>query len=145
VCTRPANPVPRLEWHPVATEPFAVVSPVDAKGDRFQVLLKNLPFIWFNRKSWSGRKIEEQLTLQKIVVNATVEIASLEAILNLVGEGLDVSIVPVCGALALLPNPGPRWSGVFRLFQVGGLVSPADLTRMTGDLLPIALWGRSSV
>jgi hypothetical protein len=46
---------------------------------------------------------------------------------------------------ALLPNPGPRWSGVFRLFQVGGLVSPTDFTRMTADLLPTALWGRSSV
>ncbi len=96
VCTRPVNPVPGLDWHPVATEPFAVVAPVDAEGDSYQALLRNHPFIWFNRKSWAGRKIEEQLTRQNIVVNATMEIDSLEAISNLVGEGLGVSIVPVC-------------------------------------------------
>jgi len=29
--------------------------------------------------------------------------------------------------------------------QIGGLVSPSDFTSIIGDLLPIALWGRSSL
>lgn len=41
-----------------------------------------------------------------------------------------------------LDHLGLEFSG-FR--QIGGLVLPSDFTNMIGDLLPIALWGRSSL
>lgn len=96
VCTKPVNPIPGLSWHPIATEDFAVIAPVYAKGDTYRELLLSYPFIWFNRKTWAGHSIEEALKAQKIAVKATMEIDSLEAISSLVSEGLGVSIVPIC-------------------------------------------------
>lgn len=96
VCTRPLNPIPGLDWHSIADEPFVVVAPAHAKGDNWRDLLQNHPFIWFNRKTWAGQSIEEELKHKRVAVNATMEIDSLEAIANLVSEGLGVSIVPIC-------------------------------------------------
>lgn len=96
ICTRPINPIPGLEWHPIAAEPLVVVAPAEAVEGDYRSLLKNHPFIWFNRKTWAGRSIEEALADQDITVRAKMEIDSLEAISTLVGEGLGVSIVPLC-------------------------------------------------
>ena len=96
VCTRPLNPIPGLDWHPIATEPFVVVAPVHAKGATWRDLLEDYPFIWFNRKTWAGQSIEQELREKQVKIKATMEIDTLEAIANLVGEGLGVSILPVC-------------------------------------------------
>lgn len=95
ICTRPLTPIPGLDWHVIAEEPFAVVAPAEAEGAGWDEVLRRYPFIWFNRKTWAGRSIETMLHNQGIEVKATMEIDSLEAITNLVGAGLGVSIVPV--------------------------------------------------
>ena len=95
ICTKPVNLVPGLDWHPIAVEPYEVLAPVDAIGADWQSLLREHPFIWFNRKSWAGHGIEDELKRKEITVNATMEIDSLEAITSLVSEGLGVSIVPI--------------------------------------------------
>jgi DNA-binding transcriptional LysR family regulator len=104
ICTKPVNPIPGLNWNPIATEEFAVIAPIHAKGDTYRALLQTYPFIWFNRKTWAGHGIEEALSEQSIVVRATMEIDSLEAISNLVSEGLGVSIVPICKGKRPFPN-----------------------------------------
>ncbi|NOD35813.1 LysR family transcriptional regulator [Ruegeria sp. HKCCA6837] len=96
ICTKPVNPIPGLDWHSIAIEPFVVVAPAHAKGDKWQDLLRTQPFIWFNRKTWAGQSIEEELRAQNIDVKSAMEIDSLDAISNLVSEGLGVSIVPLC-------------------------------------------------
>lgn len=96
ISTKPLNPIPGLVWHSIATEPFVVVAPVHAQGETWHDLLQSHPFIWFNRKTWAGQSIEEELKAKKINVLGAMEIDSLEAISNLVGEGLGVSIVPLC-------------------------------------------------
>lgn len=96
ICTKPVNPFPGLDWHRIATEPFVVVAPAHTQGDQWQDLLQDHPFIWFNRKTWAGQGIEEELSAKGIDVTSAMEVDSLEAISNLVGEGLGVSIVPVC-------------------------------------------------
>ena len=96
VCTKPVNDMPGLDWHRIAMEPFVVVAPTQVKGDDWKTLLKDQPFIWFNRKTWAGHSIEEELRQKYVTVNATMEIDSLEAITTLVSEGLGVSIVPMC-------------------------------------------------
>ena len=96
ICTKPANPIPGLDWHSIAVEPFAVVAPAEAKGDSWQDLLRDNSFIWFNRKTWAGQGIEEELASLNIDVESAMEIDSLDAISNLVSEGLGVSIVPIC-------------------------------------------------
>lgn len=96
VCTRPPTPIPGLDWHAIAVEPFVVLAPAQAEGETWRDLLARYPFIWFNRQTWAGRSIEAELAAKNITVNASMEIDSLEAISNLVGAGLGVSIVPVC-------------------------------------------------
>ena len=96
ICTKPENPIPGLDWHSISVEPFVIVAPAQAEGDRWQDLLSQHPFIWFNRKTWAGQSIEEELSIQGIDVKSAMEIDSLDAISNLVSEGLGVSIVPLC-------------------------------------------------
>ena len=96
ISTKPLNPIPGLDWHSIAVEPFVIVAPAHAQGETWQDLLQSHPFIWFNRKTWAGQSIEEELKAKKINVKSAMEIDTLEAISNLVSEGLGVSIVPVC-------------------------------------------------
>jgi DNA-binding transcriptional LysR family regulator len=96
VCTRPPTPIPGLEWHAIAVEPFVVLAPAQAEGRDWKELLARYPFIWFNRKTWAGRGIETELAGQGMTVQASMEVDSLEAIVNMVGAGLGVSIVPMC-------------------------------------------------
>lgn len=104
VCTRPPRPVPGLNWHHIAHEPLAVVAPKDAVGDAHE-LLTTQPFIWFNRKTWAGSRIEAQLKAQSIDVSAGMEIDSLDAIKSMVREGLGVAIVPICrGSSGIWPG-----------------------------------------
>ncbi|WP_187428933.1 HTH-type transcriptional activator CmpR [Roseobacter fucihabitans] len=95
VCTKPPRPIAGLDWHHIAHEPLAVIARKDAAGDA-RDLLRQQPFIWFNRKTWAGAAIEAQLKAQGITVQATMEIDSLDAIQCMVREGLGVAIVPVC-------------------------------------------------
>jgi DNA-binding transcriptional LysR family regulator len=106
VCTKPAQPVHGLEWHHIAKEPFVVIAPLDSAQNSDEILLTSMPFIWFNRKTWAGAGIENQLVVRKIKVNATMEIDSLDAIASMVREGLGVSIVPVC------KGTRPEWDGL---------------------------------
>lgn len=106
VCTKPAQPVHGLEWHFIAKEPFVVIAPLDSAENTDEALLTSMPFIWFNRKTWAGAAIENQLSARKIKVNATMEIDSLDAIASMVREGLGVSIVPVC------KGTRPEWDGL---------------------------------
>ena len=96
ICTKPEVVHQGLIWHDIADEPFVVIAPAHAQGDRDIDLLTSNPFIWFNRKTWAGRSIEQELNRRKIDVAANMEIDALEAISSLVSAGLGVSIVPVC-------------------------------------------------
>lgn len=125
VCTKPAQPVPGLEWHLIAHEPFVVIAPLDSAQSTDEALLTTMPFIWFNRKTWAGAGIQNQLSARKIKVNATMEIDSLDAIASMVREGLGVSIVPVCNGTR------PEWVGL-KAVPFG---DPA-YTREVGVLVP---------
>lgn len=126
ICTRPDPSPPGLDWHHVATEPFMVIAPADAKGEGDAALLSSLPFIWFNRKTWAGRAIEAELHRRKIPLSIEMETDSLEAISSLVAAGLGAAIVPVCrgarsfpAGVRAVPFGEPPFSR-----EVGALVAP---------------------
>lgn len=127
ICTRPAQPVHGLDWYTIAQEPFVVIAPMGSTETDDEALLTQMPFIWFNRKTWAGSGIEKQLDARKIKVNATMEIDSLDAIASMVREGLGVSIVPVC------KGTRPEWDGL-RAIPFG---DPA-YAREVGALVPSA-------
>ena len=93
--TTPAVAIPELEITPIASEPFYVIGPIGLEGiESEEELLRSMPYIAFNRRTWVGQYIAARLQQRGIHVNETIEIDSLEAIENLVAGGFGVSIVP---------------------------------------------------
>jgi DNA-binding transcriptional LysR family regulator len=93
--TAPAVEMPELEITPIASEPFYVIGPSASAADGSDAgLLRSLPYIAFNRRTWVGQHIAARLQQRGIHVNQAIEIDSLDAIENLVAKGFGVSIVP---------------------------------------------------
>ena len=93
--TYPPREMPELEITLVAAEPFYVIGPVSCDELCSDVeLLRALPYIAFNRRTWVGQHIAARLQQRGIHVNQAIEIDSLEAIEDLVADGFGVSIVP---------------------------------------------------
>lgn len=93
--TAPVVEIPELEIITVAREPFYVIGPASRAGvDSDAELLRSMPYIAFNRRTWVGQHIAARLQQRGIHVNEAIEIDSLEAIENLVSGGFGVSIVP---------------------------------------------------
>ena len=74
-------------------EPLDVIVPLPNTAKTDVEALEH-PFIWFNRRTWAGQAIEEQLAARRIFVRPVMEIDSIEAIESLVAHGLGVSITP---------------------------------------------------
>ncbi|MEM6680258.1 MAG: LysR family transcriptional regulator [Pseudomonadota bacterium] len=52
------------------------------------------PYIWFSRRTWAGRQIEQVLAARGLAPAEAMEVDALEAIEALVRHGLGVSVVP---------------------------------------------------
>ncbi|MBU1357296.1 MAG: LysR family transcriptional regulator [Gammaproteobacteria bacterium] len=98
IMSEPHAPLAGIEWEPFAREPIFVIAPRDAKGKTDEALLKELPYIRFNRHFWVSHVIEESLAKRRIVLRESMELDSLEAIALMVRHGLGVSIIPVSHA-----------------------------------------------
>jgi len=94
IITEPGELFPEIRCRTIAEEPIMVVAPIRYGGFDEKEIFRQLPFIRFNRRTGTGRIIESQLRKQKIRVNETMELDSIEAILEMVAEGVGVSIVP---------------------------------------------------
>jgi len=93
--TAPVVEIPELEFTAVASEPFYAIGPVTLTGIASDAeLLRSMPYIAFNPRTWVGQHIAARLQQRGIHVNDAIEIDSLEAIENLVASGFGVSIVP---------------------------------------------------
>jgi DNA-binding transcriptional LysR family regulator len=54
----------------------------------------NLPFIRFERNTWTGHLVDQTIRANKMVIKESMELNSVEAIIELVRQGLGYSIVP---------------------------------------------------
>lgn len=93
--TTPLAEIPELDITPIASEPFYVIGPAGTAVDGDANLLRSLPYISFNKRTWVGQHIAAKLQQRGIHIQAAIEIDSLEAIENLVADGFGVSIVPL--------------------------------------------------
>lgn len=105
--SEPTEPLDDLTVHPVSSDPLYVIAPEAAEGGSDKALLESLPYIQFNRRAWAGLLIHKHLTARKIRTDLMMEIDQLEAIREMVRNGLGVSIVPLSGPPAG-PTPGLR-------------------------------------
>ena len=94
IITEPAPANPELSCRTVMREPLIVAAPQTCTGHTEATLLDELPFIRFNRRAGVGRIIDEALRRRGIRVRETMELDSLEAILQMVSRGLGVAVVP---------------------------------------------------
>ena len=92
--TTPVIEIPELDITAIASEPFYVIGPAGADIDSDAELLRSMPYIAFNKRTWVGQHIAAKLQQRGIHVTEAIEIDSLEAIENLVADGFGVSIVP---------------------------------------------------
>jgi DNA-binding transcriptional LysR family regulator len=92
--TAPVTEIPELEITAIASEPFYVIGPARIKIESDAELLRSMPYIAFNRRTWVGQHIAAKLQQRGIHVTESIEIDSLEAIENLVADGFGVSLVP---------------------------------------------------
>jgi DNA-binding transcriptional LysR family regulator len=86
-------------WTELYKEPMVLILPqTSQKRSRSNVgdetVLKNLPFIRFERKTWTGHLVDQTIKANKLAVNEGMEINSVEAIIELVRQGLGYSIIP---------------------------------------------------
>jgi DNA-binding transcriptional LysR family regulator len=112
---------PRLErglvMRTILEEALVVVAPIDivrSGADTARHLLRTQPFVRFNRRTGVGRVIEAALRNQRIAVNESMELDSIEAILAMVSRGLGVAVSPagsvqgqIADGLAVLPFGDP--------------------------------------
>ncbi|SFO43137.1 DNA-binding transcriptional regulator, LysR family [Sphingomonas sp. OK281] len=111
-------------WHALREEKFVVIA--DGAEEELDplMLLRERPFVRYDRLLWSGQIAETFLRRERIQPNERVELDALDAIAVLVDRGLGVSLVPDrsipwpaglgivkhgLGALAPVRNLGLLW------------------------------------
>jgi DNA-binding transcriptional LysR family regulator len=75
---------------------MVLISPArkDKKGSTPKVPTKELPFIRFERNTWTGHLVDQTIRVNKLSIKEGMELNSVEAIIELVRQGLGYSIVP---------------------------------------------------
>lgn len=94
IVTEPKGLQPEIRCRTIVEEPIMIVAPVSFSGSSESDVLQQLPFIRFNRRTGTGRIIETLLRQRRLKVAETMELDSIESILEMVAQGAGVSIVP---------------------------------------------------
>ncbi|WP_332775802.1 LysR family transcriptional regulator [Polaromonas sp.] len=105
-----------LTWTPLYVEPLTVVasSQIARPDSDFKKLLRENPFLRFDRRMPSGIRIEQTLRKLGLVPQDLLELSSLSTIVDLVRQNVGVTIVPHLRnadwmndpSLCVIPLPG---------------------------------------
>ncbi|MGH8332774.1 MAG: LysR substrate-binding domain-containing protein [Pseudomonas fluorescens] len=96
ITTEPVKPHPYgLVSTILYEEGFWIIAPSALAGLDTRQLLEQQPFIRFDRRAWAGRTIERELRRLRLRVNTAMELDNQEAIIQMVTQGLGVSVVPL--------------------------------------------------
>lgn len=95
ILVKPPFPIPKtLHWELIRSEPFVLLAPPDLTHIPADRLLREQPFIRYDRSNWGGRLADAYLQSQRILPREWLELDSLEAISVMVEAGLGVSLMP---------------------------------------------------
>ena len=104
VCLHPAFALPKAcEWHLLREEPLVVLAPSALATQDPHTLLREQPFIRYDRTLGGGKQADDYLRTAKIVPQELFELNSLMAIAMMVDRGLGVSLAP--DIVSLLTTP----------------------------------------
>ncbi|MBY3043787.1 LysR substrate-binding domain-containing protein [Rhizobium leguminosarum] len=81
-------------WRELRRDRLIVLTSSTEQETDVQTILRQAPFIRYDRKHWGGRTVESYLRREKLSPLDRYELDSLEAIVVLVGRGLGVSLIP---------------------------------------------------
>ena len=106
-----------MHWTRLYDEPFMVVAStlVATRRSDLSALFRTHPFLWFDRKSYTGARVRHLLNRHRFVVNDFIELNSLQEIIELVRQNAGITIIPVLRnfdwqndpTLCTIPLPGP--------------------------------------
>lgn len=138
-----------LAWGRVREEPLLLIAPSQLAGSEPDTLLREHPFIRYDRSHWGGRLAETYLQGRGLVPRERFELDGLESIAVMVDRGLGVSLVPdwappwpaglalarwIISDPALRRNIGFLWfQGSPRLRLVDALLGETGLQREHGS------------
>jgi len=95
VVVRPQNGgSSRLHWTDLAQIPFVLVAPADAPAATAPQLLRRHPWIQYDRSLIGGRIAAQYVRRVCPQARPSWEVASTDAIIAMVAEGLGVSVIP---------------------------------------------------
>ena len=94
VATESPIPLAGLESREICREPLLVLASRHVHEKNDTRILANNPFIWFNRKTHAGQKIENILHKREIRVTECMETESFDTIERIVCTGMGVAVVP---------------------------------------------------
>jgi DNA-binding transcriptional LysR family regulator len=95
VCLHPPFALPKtLNWDALAEEPLVVMAPPRWSRRDAHALLRDEPFIRYNRSLSGGKQADVYLRKAGIVPHERFHLSSLPAIAMLVDRGLGVSLAP---------------------------------------------------
>jgi DNA-binding transcriptional LysR family regulator len=84
-----------VQWTELYKEPMILIAPSALKSSKNSNILNDqLPFIRFERNTWTGNLVEQTIRVNKLKIQDGMELNSVEAIIELVRQGLGYSIVP---------------------------------------------------
>jgi len=91
-------------WKPLMREPYVLAVPSWIEGDDWLALLREQPFIRYERGSFGGRQVDRFLRSLSITARESVEIDDISAMVALVGQGLGVALLPMTEGNLPLPS-----------------------------------------
>ena len=85
-----------VQWTELYKEPMILISPASSSKPKSNASHADskLPFIRFERNTWTGHLVDQTIKANKLSIQEGMELNSVEAIIELVRQGLGYSIVP---------------------------------------------------
>jgi len=85
-----------IQWTELYKEPMILITPSSPSNHKARTVQfdTNLPFIRFERNTWTGHLVDQTIKANKLIIQEGMELNSVEAIIELVRQGLGCSIVP---------------------------------------------------
>ncbi|MCC3720185.1 LysR family transcriptional regulator [Rouxiella badensis] len=98
IVIKPGFPLAKdLHSETLAREPFVLIAPTHLQGEDPIALLREQPFIRYDRTSFGGRMVSQFLRSQRLEPKVVLEIDEIDAIVKMVENGLGVALVPLAG------------------------------------------------
>lgn len=115
-----------LVWTPLYAEPMVLLTPSTSRPASPRAMVEQYPFIRFNRREHTGELVERTLRRLRAKPQEYLELNSIEAIVELVRDGLGVAVLPRLAyrawaadpLLRLLPIPQAAESREIALVQL---------------------------